>query len=141
MKIAKHKLAIYSINHCMYLIYITICLSHKNPMKQVISFLILQMGEMRLREGESLAQGHTASEWQSWDSVSGIWILFPHHNYSAYPAAHERGNFLHGDPFTPTQGNEVPQNSNCSGGPTRRKLPRQLMTLIPFFWNNHNPQD
>lgn len=63
----------------------------------------------------------------------------PHHHYSTYPASYERGHFLDGDPFTPTQGNEVPQNSNCSGGPFRRKLPRQLTTLIPSFCNNRSP--
>lgn len=72
-------------------------------------------------------------------TVSGSWVFFPHHHYSTYPASHERGHFLDGDPFTATQGNEVPQNSNCSGGPTRRKLPRQLTTLIPSFWNNRSP--
>lgn len=43
------------------------CLSHKNPMK-VIQFPHSTEGEMRLREG------HTASGWQSWDSVSGGWV-------------------------------------------------------------------
>lgn len=44
---------------------------------------------MRLREGDSFAQGHTASEWESWDSVSGSWVLYPQNHY--FTQLHRKG--------------------------------------------------
>ena len=44
---------------------------HNKPLWQCYFRLLLQMKTLKLREGRRSAQGHTASEWQSWDSNAG----------------------------------------------------------------------
>lgn len=76
----------------------------QEPYEADDSFLILQMGKMRHRKGDSFAQGHTASEWQRWDSVSGSQVLYPYNHYSTLLLMKGAISWM----VTPRHGNEVP---------------------------------
>jgi len=41
---------------------------HSSPLKEIISLSLLELNTLKLIGVKTLAQGHTASKWQSWDS-------------------------------------------------------------------------
>lgn len=63
----------------------------------------------------------------------------PHRHYSTYPASHERGHFLDGNPSPQHGAMRCPRRVTAPGAPPGGSCPRRLTTLIPFFWNNRSP--